>query len=110
MNADADSPTRIQRCEYILLAHQDALARQSIRSILKKAGFTRVITLDTARAVVSKLRLGTCNLLITSFSLADRDAWTLTRIIRSGRFCRESLPILVLFLFITDSVDELKSS
>lgn len=97
MNADADSPTRIQRCEYILLAHQDALARQSIRNILKKAGFTRVVALDTARAVVSKLRLGTCNLLITSFSLADRDAWTLIRIIRSGRFCRESLPILVLF-------------
>lgn len=97
MSANAGSCGHVQRSEFILLVHQDPHARASIKKVLIRAGFRRVVVLDTARAAVNKLRLSTSNLLITSLYLPDRDAWTLARIVRSGRFCRKSLPILVLF-------------
>ncbi len=97
MSANGDSACSMQRSEFILLVHQEPHARESIRKVLISAGFRRALGLDTARAVVNKLRLGTCNMLITSFFLPNGDAWMLTRIVRSGRFCRESLPILILF-------------
>ncbi len=86
-----------QRGELILLVHQDSKSQESIRHVLVRAGYRRVVAVDRARAVVSKLQQGPCNLLITSYLLPDGDAWTLARIVRSGRFCRKSLPILVLF-------------
>ncbi len=97
MSAKGGSCGHVQRNEFILLVHQDPHDRARIKKVLIKAGFHRVLALDTARAAVNKLRLSTYNLLITSLYLPDRDAWTVTRIVRSGRFCRESLPILVLF-------------
>ncbi|MGH8656150.1 MAG: hypothetical protein ACREYE_29980 [Gammaproteobacteria bacterium] len=86
-----------QRGELILLVHQDSKSQESIRHVLARAGYRRVVAVDTARAVVSKLQHGSYNLLITSYLLPDGDAWTLARIVRSGRFCRKSLPIVVLF-------------
>jgi DNA-binding NtrC family response regulator len=94
MNIDHDKPP--QRDEYIFLVHHDAALRQQLKTVLKAAGFRHVVVTDTARAVINKLRTGLCNLLITSVTLPDSDAWTLAQVVHSGRFCEKSLPILVI--------------
>jgi DNA-binding NarL/FixJ family response regulator len=64
-----------------------------LRSTLRRMGFRHILC--GAREVIQHLGTVRTDLLITRHDRPDLDAWRLTRMIRSGRFCSAALPIVV---------------
>ena len=79
----------------ILVAGGEQALGRFLRSTLRRMGFRHILNVCTAREVIQHLATVRTDLLITRHDLPDLDAWRLTRMIRSGRFCSEALPTVV---------------
>jgi DNA-binding response OmpR family regulator len=79
----------------VLVAAGDLALGRPLRSALRRMGFRHILNVCTAREVIQHLAMVRTDLLITRPDLPDLDAWRLTRMIRSGRFCSAAVPIVV---------------
>ncbi|MGH8591255.1 MAG: response regulator, partial [Gammaproteobacteria bacterium] len=78
----------------LVAAGEQALGR-TLRVALRRMGFRHILNVCTAREVIQHLGTVRADLLIARHDLPDLDAWRLTRMIRSGRFCAAAVPIIV---------------
>ncbi len=79
----------------VLVASGEQALGRSLRVALRRMGFRHILNVCSAREVIQHLGTVRTDLLITRHDLSDLDAWRLTRMIRSGRFCSAALPIVV---------------
>lgn len=79
----------------ILVAGGEQALGRTLKSALRRMRFRHILHVRTAREVIQHLGTVRTDLLITRHDLPDLDAWRLTRMIRSGRFCSADLPIVV---------------
>ncbi|MGH9895256.1 MAG: response regulator, partial [bacterium] len=84
----------MRRTKVLVAAGEQALG-WTLRSALRRMGFRHILNVCTAREVIQHLAAVRTDLLMTRHDLPDLDAWRLTRMIRSGRFCSAALPIVV---------------
>ena len=54
-----------------------------------------VVGVDSAREAIGYLMTRSIHVLVTCLELLDIDGWRLIRMVRSGRFCASTLPIVV---------------
>jgi DNA-binding response OmpR family regulator len=54
-----------------------------------------VVGVDSAREAIGYLMTRSIHILVTCLELSDVDGWRLIRMVRSGRFCAGTLPIVV---------------
>ena len=79
----------------VLVAAGERALGRTLRVALRRMGFRHILNVCSAREVIQHLGTVRTDLLITRHDLPDLDAWRLTRMIRSGRFCSAPLPIVV---------------
>lgn len=56
----------------------------------------RILSTGTGRSLIDRLRRRPFHCAVIQDQLADCDCWRLVKIIRSGRFCASSLPVVVI--------------
>lgn len=88
-------PKPNERISPILLSHERDTVRDMLKSLLKQAGYQRIVAVDNGRSAITRLRASGCQLLVTGTTLKDIDGWRLIRMVRSGRFCAAALPVIV---------------
>ncbi|MDH3266490.1 MAG: response regulator [Gammaproteobacteria bacterium] len=80
----------------VLLAHPNPATREFIEARLLEDEFARVVAVETGREAIDRLQRASFHAMVTAARLEDVDCWRLARMIRSGRFCASSLPILAI--------------
>jgi DNA-binding response OmpR family regulator len=80
----------------VLLAHPNPVTREFLVAHLVEDEFARVVAVESGREALGRLQRVAFHALVTAVRLEDVDCWRLARMIRSGRFCASSLPILAI--------------
>lgn len=81
---------------FLLLAFKDLPKQDAVKHCLITAGYRKTIAVQTAPDVLNRLSRFPLDFLIMESSLAGiDDTWRLIRLIRSGRFCSSTLPIVI---------------
>ena len=81
----------------VLLLDSNAAVRDRIETALAGSGFLRVLAVGGARQAITQLQRSPFDALIAALELNDiDDAWKLVRMVRSGRFCSDRLPVIAL--------------
>lgn len=80
----------------ILLAHRSPAISQLLEQTLRDAGYRRIKAVESGADAINSLRSNPFDLLVTGLELTDTDGWRLIRMVRSGRFCPNTLPVVIL--------------
>lgn len=79
----------------ILVVQRDPQTRRRITDYLRDAGCARIKTLEDAHSAIEALTTGPFEGVITEVNPNPR-SWGLVRLIRCGRFCEPTLPIVAM--------------
>lgn len=80
----------------VLLVYGQETPRREIVSHLRSKGVQRVLVSSSARHAIGLLLDEDFDIVIVGEELLDTDGWRLVRMIRSGHFCHNTLPIITL--------------
>lgn len=80
----------------ILLGHEDNATREHLLRELRGSGFARVAIAESGREVIETLARSNFDLLLTDVQLPDIDAWRLARMVHTGDFCSDEMPVVAL--------------
>jgi len=78
-----------------LVVYEEDWAREKLCESLEDSFSIRDV--NSARSAISWITNHQIDVLIAGNELTDIDGWRLVRMIRSGRFCNSSLPIIVIY-------------
>jgi CheY-like chemotaxis protein len=78
-----------------LVVHKEDWARQKLCESLEDSFSIRDV--NSARSAISWITNHQIDVLIAGNELTDIDGWRLVRMIRSGRFCNGSLPVIIIY-------------